>query len=171
MITVTTDERASGNPLVAEPWSDPMNSSPRAEPIEILLVEDNPDDAEMTVDALREGRVRNRVTVIGDGVEALAYLHREGQYAGAPRPDLILLDLRLPRMDGHEVLAEIKQDPKLRRIPVVMMTGSDDEKDLLRAYNLHVNCYVTKPVDLDQFIGVVKSIEQFWLCVVKLPAA
>jgi CheY-like chemotaxis protein len=143
----------------------------RAEPIEILLVEDNPDDADLTVDALREGRVRNRITVVDDGVKAMAYLRREGKYGGAPRPDLILLDLNLPRKNGREVLAEIKQDADLRRIPVVVMTSSDDEKDILAAYNLHVNCYVTKPVDLGQFLRVVKSIEHFWLSVVKLPAA
>jgi len=140
-------------------------------PIEILLVEDSPDDACLTVDALQEGRVRNNITVIEDGVSALAFLRREGRYAGSPRPDLILLDLNLPRKNGREVLAEIKQDPSLRRIPVVIMTSSDDEKDVLAAYNLHVNCYVTKPVDLDQFIGVVKSIEHFWFNIVKLPPA
>ena len=139
-------------------------------PIEILLVEDSPDDADLTIDALRDGRVRNRVTVVEDGVEAMAYL-REGKYCAVPRPDLILLDLNLPRKNGREVLAEVKQDPNLRRIPVVMMTSSDDEKDILAAYNLHVNCYVTKPVDLDQFIRVVKSIEHFWFSIVKLPAA
>jgi CheY-like chemotaxis protein len=143
----------------------------RGEPIEILLVEDNPDDADLTVDALRDGRVRNRVTVVDDGVKAMAYLRHEGKYGSAPRPDLILLDLNLPRKNGREVLAEIKQDPDLRRIPVVVMTSSDDEKDILAAYNLYVNCYVTKPVDLDQFLGVVKSIEHFWFSIVKLPAA
>ena len=143
----------------------------RGEPIEILLVEDSPDDADLTVDALRDGRVRNRVTVIEDGVEALAYLRREGRHASAPRPDLILLDLGLPRKNGREVLAEIKQDADLRRIPVVVMTSSDDEKDILAAYNHHVNCYVTKPVDLEQFLGVVHKIEDFWLTVVKLPRA
>jgi CheY-like chemotaxis protein len=111
------------------------------------------------------------VTVVEDGVEAMAYLRREGQYAASPRPDLILLDLNLPRKNGREVLAEVKKDPELRRIPVVIMTSSDDEKDILAAYNLYVNCYVTKPVDLDQFIAVVKSIEHFWFSVVKLPAA
>ena len=140
-------------------------------PIEILLVEDSPDDADLTIDALRDGRVRNHITVMEDGVEAMAFLRREGRHAAAPRPDLILLDLNLPRKNGREVLAEIKQDPDLRRIPVVVMTSSDDEKDVLAAYNLYVNCYITKPVDLEQFIGVVKSIEHFWFTVVKLPAA
>jgi len=148
-----------------------MSNSDRGEPIEILLVEDSPDDADLTIDALRDGRVRNRITHVEDGVEALALLRREGKYADAQRPDLILLDLNLPRKNGQEVLAEVKRDPNLRRIPVVVMTSSDDEKDILAAYNHHVNCYVTKPVDLDQFIGVVKSIEHFWLTIVKLPAA
>lgn len=148
-----------------------MLSANRDEMIEILLVEDNPDDAALTVDALQDGRVRNRVTVLDDGVEALAFVRREGQYAAAPRPDLILLDLNLPRKNGREVLAELKADPNLRRIPVVIMTSSDEEKDIMAAYNLHVNCYVTKPVDLDQFITVVKSIEHFWFSIVKLPAA
>jgi chemotaxis family two-component system response regulator Rcp1 len=151
-----------------------MTSTPnahRGEPIEVLLVEDSPDDADLTMDALRNGRVRNRITHVEDGIQAMAFLRREGKYADAPRPDLILLDLNLPRKSGREVLAEVKQDPDLRRIPVVIMTSSDDEKDILAAYNLYVNCYVTKPVDLDQFIGVVKSIEQFWFTIVKLPAA
>jgi two-component system, chemotaxis family, response regulator Rcp1 len=149
----------------------PTPNPHRGEPIEVLLVEDSPDDADLTIDALRNGRVRNRITHVEDGIQAMAYLRREGKYADAPRPDLILLDLNLPRKSGREVLAEVKQDPDLRRIPVVIMTSSDDEKDILAAYNLYVNCYVTKPVDLDQFIGVVKSIEQFWFTIVKLPAA
>jgi len=143
----------------------------RGEPIEILLVEDSPDDAALTIDALRDGRVQNRITVVEDGVEAMAYLRRQGAYAAAVLPDLILLDLNLPRKNGREVLAEVKQDPELRRIPVVVMTSSDDEKDILAAYNLCVNCYVTKPVDLDQFIGVVKSIGHFWFNIVKRPGA
>src|SRR3984893_1304034 len=150
-------------------WNDPMTNPLRGEPIEILLVEDSPDDANLTVDALREGRVRNRVTVVEDGVEAMAYLRGGGADGAAPRPGLILLDLTLPRKNGREVLAEIKQDPQLRRIPVVIMTSSDDEKDILASYNLYVTCYVTKPVDLDQFIRVVKSIEHFWFSVVRLP--
>ena len=140
-------------------------------PIEILLVEDSPSDIDLTREALEDTRVANNLSVVTDGVEALAFLRREGRYAEAPHPDLILLDLNLPKKDGREVLAEIKADPNLRRIPVVVMTSSDDEKDILAAYNLHVNCYVTKPVDLDQFIGVVKSIEHFWFSIVKLPAA
>jgi len=148
-----------------------MLNGNRGEPIEILLVEDNTDDAEMTIDALREGRLRNRITHVEDGIEAMAYLRRQGKYAGAARPDLILLDLHMPRMNGREVLAAVKEDPELKRIPVVMMTLSKDEQDVLAAYNLHVNCYVTKPVDIDQFIAAVKSIEHFWFSIVKLPAA
>jgi CheY-like chemotaxis protein len=148
-----------------------MIQSIPGEPIEILLVEDNADDADLTVETLREGKVRNNVRVVEDGVEAMAFLRREGKNRAAPLPDLILLDLNLPRMSGREVLAEIKADPDLKRIPVVIMTTSSAEKDILEAYNLHANCYVTKPVDLDQFIGVVKKIEDFWLTVVKLPAA
>ncbi len=161
----------TGSESVPQSRKSPASNSARGEPIEILLVEDNPDDADLTIDALRDGRVRNHITHVEDGVEAMAFLRREGRYAGAPRPDLILLDLHMPRMNGREVLAEVKQDPDLRRIPVVIMTTSADEKDVTAAYNLHVNCYVTKPVDLDQFIGVVKSIEHFWFSVVKLPAA
>jgi chemotaxis family two-component system response regulator Rcp1 len=148
-----------------------MSSANRGEPIEILLVEDSPDDAEMTMDALRDGRLRNRITHVEDGIEAMAFLRRNGKFASSPRPDLILLDLHMPRMNGREVLAEVKEDPDLRRIPVVMMTQSKDEQDILAAYNLHVNCYVTKPVDMDQFIVAVKSIEHFWFSIVKLPAA
>lgn len=140
-------------------------------PIEILLVEDSPDDADLTMDALREGRVRNNIWLVEDGESAMAFLRRQGRYATAPRPDLVLLDLSLPRKNGREVLAEVKSDPSLRRIPVVIMTSSDDAKDVLAAYNLQVNCYVTKPVDLNQFIHVVKSIEHFWLSNVRLPAA
>ncbi len=140
-------------------------------PIEILLVEDSTDSAELTIDSLRGGKVRNRIHWVEDGEEALAFLRRRGPHGKAPRPDLILLDLGLPRMNGHEVLAEIKQDPDLRRIPVVIMTSSDDEKDVLRAYDRHANCYITKPVDMDKFIEVVRSIEDFWLTVVHLPAA
>jgi len=140
-------------------------------PIEVLLVEDNIDEAELTMDSLRDGRIRNRVHWVEDGEEALAFLHRQGRHADAPRPDLVLLDLRLPRISGHEVLAEIKQDPGLKRIPVVIMTESDDERDIVRAYDRHANCYITKPVDMDKFIEVVRSIEDFWMSVVHLPAA
>jgi CheY-like chemotaxis protein len=139
-------------------------------PIEILLVEDNPDDAALTVDALKEGRVHNNIHVAEDGIEALAFLRRQGAHATAPRPDLILLDWSLPRLSGREVLAEIKQDPHLKRIPVVVMTSSRADKDVIAAYDLNVNCYVSKPVDLDQFIRVVQSIQEFWYSIVKLPS-
>jgi chemotaxis family two-component system response regulator Rcp1 len=141
------------------------------QPIEILLVEDNPDDASLTVETLQEGRIRNNVTVVGDGVEAITFLRRQGKHANAPRPDLILLDLQLPRKNGREVLAEIKDDLELRAIPVVILTTSSSEKDVFETYQLHANCYVTKPVDLDEFIGAVRQIEDFWLTIVKLPRA
>jgi two-component system, chemotaxis family, response regulator Rcp1 len=139
-------------------------------PIDILLVEDNPGDVRLTVEALKEGKVRNRLSVVEDGVEALAFLRHEGKYADSPRPDVILLDLNLPRKDGRAVLAEIKADEALRRIPVVVLTTSSSEQDILRSYELHANCYITKPVDLEQFMEVVKGIEDFWLTIVKLPA-
>jgi chemotaxis family two-component system response regulator Rcp1 len=139
------------------------------EPINILLVEDNPGDVRLTIEALREGKVHNHLSVARDGVEALAYLRREGAFTEAPRPDVILLDLNLPKKDGREVLAEIKADEQLRRIPVVVLTTSKAEEDILRSYALHANCYVTKPVDLEQFITVVRSIEDFWFSIVRLP--
>jgi CheY-like chemotaxis protein len=140
------------------------------DPIEILLVEDNPGDIRLTREALRDGKIYNNLYVVRDGVEAMAFLRKTGQYARAPRPDLILLDLNLPRKDGHEVLAEVKTDENLRRIPVVILTTSQAEEDIIKTYDLHVNCYITKPVDLDQFVKIVKSIEEFWLTIVKLPA-
>jgi chemotaxis family two-component system response regulator Rcp1 len=140
------------------------------DPIEILLVEDNPGDVRLTKEALRDGKIYNNLYVARDGVEAMAFLRKTGQYAQAPRPDLILLDLNLPRKDGHEVLAEVKTDETLRRIPVVILTTSQAEEDIIKTYDLHVNCYITKPVDLDQFVKIVKSIEDFWLTIVKLPA-
>jgi chemotaxis family two-component system response regulator Rcp1 len=147
-----------------------MKSEEFGRPIEILLVEDNPGDVRLTIEALKEGKVRNNLSVTKDGVEALAFLRREGVFASAARPDLILLDLNLPRKDGREVLAEIKDDAVLRRIPVVVLTTSKAEEDILRTYDLHANCYITKPVDLDQFIQVVRSIDDFWLSVVRLPS-
>ena len=137
--------------------------------VEILLVEDNPGDVRLTLEALKENKILNRFHVATDGVEAMAFLHKEGEYADAQRPDLILLDLNLPKKDGREVLAEIKNDEELRRIPVVILTTSKAEEDIAKTYDLHANCYVTKPVDLDQFIQVVKAIETFWLQLVKLP--
>lgn len=138
-------------------------------PIEILLVEDNPGDVRLTIEALKEAKVINHLTVVKDGMEALAFLRRQGSYTAAPRPHLIVLDLNLPRKDGREVLADIKADDRLKRIPVVVLTTSQDEQDVLKSYNLHANCYITKPVDLDQFVRVVRSIEDFWLGIVVLP--
>ncbi|MEJ2143222.1 MAG: response regulator [Gammaproteobacteria bacterium] len=138
--------------------------------IRILLVEDNPGDVRLTREALKEAKVNNQLFVVEDGVEAMAFLRNEGEYADTPRPDLILLDLNLPKKDGREVLEEIKHDSELKRIPVVVLTTSRAEEDILKSYNLHANCYVTKPVDLDQFINIVKSIEDFWLTIVRLPS-
>lgn len=140
-----------------------------AKPVEILLVEDNPGDILLTVEALKEGKVYNNLSVAKDGVEAMAFLYRKGRHADAPRPDLILLDLNLPKKGGREVLAELKQDSNLRRIPVIVLTTSQAEQDILKSYDLHANCYITKPVDLDHFITVVRSIENFWLMSVQLP--
>ena len=138
-------------------------------PIEILLIEDNPGDARLTLEAFKEGRVINKLTVVNDGVEALNYLRRQGQYRNASSPDLILLDLNLPKMDGRQVLAEIKADSELKTIPVVVLTTSASQDDVARAYGSHANCYIRKPVDLDQFLRVVQSIESFWLSLVMLP--
>jgi len=138
-------------------------------PIEILLVEDNPGDVRLTMELLKESKIRNRINVVNDGIEAMAYLRKEAKFGGAPRPDLILLDLNMPRKDGREVLAEIKQDPDLKQIPVVVLTTSAAEQDIVRSYNDHANAYITKPVDLDQFAKVVKSVEDFWFTVVKFP--
>ncbi len=138
-------------------------------PVEFLLVEDNPGDVRLTQEALKDSKVRNNLNILGDGISALAFLRREPPYENAPRPDIILLDLNLPKMDGREVLSHIKADSRLKRIPVVVITSSEAEQDILRTYDLHVNCYVTKPVDLDQFIKVVQSIETFWLTIVQLP--
>ncbi len=140
-------------------------------PIEILLVEDSAADVGLTVEAFKDAKIYNRMSVVEDGVEAMAFLRREGRHARAPRPDLILLDLNLPRKDGRQVLKEIKADPALRNIPVVVLTTSKGEEDVLRAYDLHANCYVKKPVDFNRFMDVVKSIESFWLTVVTLPAS
>ncbi len=144
-----------------------MRNTP--EVFDILLVEDNPGDARLAQEALKEGRMTSRLKVVVDGVEAMAYLRHEGQYAGSPRPHLVLLDLNLPRKDGRQVLAEMKADDDLRRIPVVVLTTSQAEQDILRSYDLHANCYITKPVDLDRFISVVRSIEEYWCSVVTLP--
>jgi len=146
-----------------------INGATSGRPIEILLVEDNPGDVRLTVEGLKESKVRNNLHVARDGVEAMEFLRRTGRYGGAVRPDLILLDLNLPRMDGREVLAEVKSDAKLKTIPVVVLTTSRAEQDVLRSYELQANCYITKPADLEQFIAVVKSIDDFWFTIVTLP--
>ncbi len=146
-----------------------MSSHSNGRLVEILLVEDNPGDVRLTKEAMKEGKIRNNLSVASDGVEAMAFLRREGKHADAPRPDVVMLDLNLPKKDGRSVLKEIKEDPNLRRIPVVILTSSKAEEDVLNSYDLHANCYVTKPGDLEQFIEVVKSVEGFWLQIVKLP--
>lgn len=137
--------------------------------VDILLVEDSPGDVRLAQEALKESKMRNKLYVAEDGVEAMAFLRQEGKYKNAPRPDLILLDLNLPRKSGREVLVEVKSDDDLKRIPVVVLTVSRDEEDILKAYNHHVNCYITKPIDFSQFIKVTRSIEEFWLTIVRLP--
>jgi CheY-like chemotaxis protein len=139
------------------------------EPVQILLVEDSPGDVNLTREALRGARVANELNVVGDGEEALAYLRQEGPYAASPRPHLVLLDLNLPRKDGREVLEEMKNDPELMSIPVIVLTTSADEADILRAYQLHANSYVTKPVAFGEFLGALRALEGFWLEIVRLP--
>lgn len=146
-----------------------MNVEQIVRPIEILLVEDNPADVRLTMETIKDYKVKNRLEVVGNGVDAMDFLRRKGKFANKMRPDLILLDLNLPGKDGREVLAEIKADPDLCSIPVVVLTSSEAEQDIIKAYNLHVNCYITKPVGLIEFVKVVKSIEDFWLTIVKLP--
>jgi chemotaxis family two-component system response regulator Rcp1 len=148
-----------------------METRVMGRPVEFLLAEDNPGDVRLTKEALRESKISNNLNVVPDGVEAMAFLRREGKYFEAPRPDVILLDLNLPKKDGREVLAEVKADPNLRLIPVVIITSSEAEQDVLKTYELHANCYVTKPVDLEQFIKVIQSIETFWLTIVTLPSS
>ncbi len=138
-------------------------------PVDILLVEDNPGDVRLTKEALRDAKVLNQIHVAKDGVEAMEFLNREGSFKEAPAPDLILLDLNLPRKDGREVLADIKKDPRLKRIPVVVLTTSKSDEDIVKSYNLHANCYITKPVDLNRFIEIIHSLEEFWFSIVKLP--
>ena len=146
-----------------------MKGESMARQVEILLIEDNPGDVRLTIEAMKEGKILNHINVVNDGLEALEFLHRQGKYSDVPRPDLILLDLNLPKKDGREVLAEIKEDPCLKRIPVVILTTSQAEQDIIKTYELHANCYITKPVDLDQFLSVARLIEDFWLTVVRLP--
>ena len=146
-----------------------MANKKTGKPIEILLVEDNPGDIRLTQEAMKDAKVLNKLHVVRDGVEALAFLRRQGKYAKSVHPDLVLLDLNLPKKDGREVLAEIKEDPNLKSIPVVVLTVSKAEEDIIRSYELHANCYITKPVDLERFLEVVKAVEDFWLTIVKLP--
>jgi chemotaxis family two-component system response regulator Rcp1 len=146
-----------------------MATQEYGKPIDILLVEDNAGDSRLAVEALKESKLRNNLHIVVDGMEAMDFLYKRGKHAQVPRPDLILLDLNLPKKDGREVLAEIKSDPDLKRIPVVILTISKAEEDVLKTYNLHANCFITKPLDLNQFVTVVKSIEDFWLTIVKLP--
>jgi two-component system, chemotaxis family, response regulator Rcp1 len=146
-----------------------MTNTRGVKPVEILLVDDSLSDVRLTKEAIKEFKMFNKVTVARDGVEAMAFLHKEGKYADAIRPDLILLDLNMPRKDGRETLAEIKTDPSLRRIPVVILTVSKAEEDVLKAYDLHANCYVTKPMDIEQFSKIVKTIDDFWFSIVTLP--
>jgi chemotaxis family two-component system response regulator Rcp1 len=170
------DDRTSGRPE-KRPFGDKtkeeinrgMEAFGMGKPIEILLIEDNPGDVRLTIEALKEGKVTNNLRVARDGEEALDILHRRGEYSNSARPDIILLDLNLPRLDGREVLAEVKNDKELMSIPVVVLTMSKTEEDILRSYQLHANCYITKPIDMAQFLGIMKLTESFWLTIVKLP--
>ncbi len=146
-----------------------MQVQPTTKPVDVLLVEDDPGDVLLTEETLLGSKIRTNLHVVGDGVEALAFLRREGVYEGVPRPDLILLDLNMPRKDGREVLAEIKEDQDLKTIPVAVLTTSSQDEDILKSYELHANCYITKPVGLEQFSTVVQSLEDFWFAIVKLP--
>jgi CheY-like chemotaxis protein len=146
-----------------------MNTENLGKPIEILLVEDNPGDARLALESLKESKVRNTLHWVRNGVEAMAFMRRQGRYTNEQRPDLVLLDLNMPKMDGRKVLAEVKSDSDLKRIPIVILTISKAEEDILKAYDLHANCFITKPLDLDQFFKVIRSIEEFWLTIVRLP--
>lgn len=146
-----------------------MKQQDNSKMVDILLVEDNEGDARLAMEAMRDSKIRNKMHHVSDGEEAMAFLHKEGKYTNVSRPDLVLLDLNLPKKDGRQVLAEIKEDDELKRIPVVILTVSSAEEDILKMYNLHANCYITKPIDLSQFMKVVHSIEDFWLTIVKLP--
>lgn len=147
-----------------------MDGTTQVTPIEMLLVEDNPGDARLAKEALKDSKLLNNIHHVSDGEQAIDFLRRAGAYAGAPRPDLILLDLNLPRKDGREVLAEIKADPNLKTIPVVVLTTSEAEQDILQSYRLHANCYITKPVDLDKFLEIIEAMQDFWLSIVRLPS-
>lgn len=147
-----------------------MSFNSKTRPIEILLVEDNPGDIRLTQEVLKEGKIQNNLRIVENGVEAISFLHKDGKYSSAITPDLILLDLNLPKKDGREVLQDVKNDDELKKIPIVVLTTSQAEEDILNVYNLKANCYISKPVDLDEFINVVKSVEDFWLSIVKLPS-
>ncbi len=146
-----------------------MNKSELLKPVDILLVEDNQGDSDLAIEAMSESKMKNNLYVVVDGEEAMDFLYKRGKHADKPRPDLIILDLNLPKKDGREVLAEIKEDDKLKRIPVVILTTSKAEEDIIKTYNLHANCYISKPIDLDRFMDVVKTIENFWMSIVILP--
>jgi two-component system, chemotaxis family, response regulator Rcp1 len=144
-------------------------SSDSYKPVSILIVEDNSGDARLILEVLKDGKILNELHLVKNGIEAMKFLYNSGEYSTSPRPDLIILDLNIPLKDGREVLCEIKSDPNLKKIPVIVMTTSQAEEDILKSYDLHANCYITKPIDLDQFIKVIKSIEEFWFTIVKLP--
>ena len=146
-----------------------MSTRPLGKLVEILLVEDNPGDVRLTQEAFKEGSILNNLHVVKDGVEAMSFLRQEGSYAGSVQPDIIILDLNLPRKDGRETLAEIKADPNLKRIPVIILTTSKAEEDVLNSYDLHANCYITKPINLNEFMKVIRTIEDFWFMIVRLP--
>jgi CheY-like chemotaxis protein len=158
-------------PVIGSESQNPGSRQTSEKVVDILMVEDDPGDARLTIEALKRSKVHTHLTVVGDGIEALAYLGREGRYSHVTRPDIILLDLNMPRMNGRELLTRIKQDPELQSIPVVVLTTSSEEEDIERSYFSHANCFVTKPVDLKQFMSVVLSIDEFWFTVVKLPHA
>jgi two-component system, chemotaxis family, response regulator Rcp1 len=146
-----------------------MHNATLQKQVEILLVEDNPGDVRLTTEAFKEGKILNRLSVVNDGIEAIAFLRKQGKYSNAPRPDIIFLDLNMPKKDGREVLTEIKNDPSLKSIPVIILTTSQSEQDILMTYESHANCFISKPVDLEQFLKVTQLIEEFWLSIVKLP--
>lgn len=147
-----------------------MKQQDNSKVVDILLVEDNEGDVRLALEAMRDSKILNKIHHVSDGEEAMAFLHKEGKYANVPRPDLVLLDLNLPKKDGRQVLTEIKNDDNLKRIPVVVLTVSSAEEDILKSYDLHANCFITKPIDLNQFMIVVRSVEDFWLTIVKLPS-
>ncbi len=169
LLVLISQKLRKGTAETPQKGANIMSAGVTCKPIEVLLVEDNPGDVVLTVEAFQGGKMTNHLSIVEDGEEAMAYLRQEGRYADAAAPDLILLDLNLPKMDGREVLQEIKKDEHLRRIPVVILTTSTAEQDILKTYDLHANCYINKPVNFDEFLTVVRAIENFWLTIVKLP--